>query len=307
MNVLFVYRAYGPELRNSVIAAQAESLSQHNVNMHFFPISSGGMKGYYRSYLDLKKVLKERQIDIVHGHYSFSAIVARLAFHGKTIASLMGSDIFQEKTWVRILTILFSKFMWDITIVKSREMRKIIKNAEIIANGVDFGVFKPLDKQLAQQRVGFDPQKRHVIFVAEKIQDNVKNFRLAEKAMLLLTDLNIDLHAVSGVTQKELVDYYNAADVLLLTSISEGSPNVVKEAMACNCPVVSTDVGDVSMIIGKTEGCYITSFSAENVALKIRKAIAIDKRTTGREDIRYLDSLSIAQKIIGIYESMLEK
>ena len=101
--------------------------------------------------------------------------------------------------------------------------------------------------------------------------------------------------------------YFNASDLVLLTSFWEGSPNVIKEAMACNVPIVSTDVGDVKEVIGKTEGCYITSFDPEDVAEKIKLALKFGKRTTGIEDIKHLESSLIAKKIIKIYKSVLEK
>ena len=60
--------------------------------------------------------------------------------------------------------------------------------------------------------------------------------------------------------QDQLVKYYNSVDCLILTSFHEGSPNVIKEAMACNLPIVSTKVGDVEEIINKTGKWFKKSF-----------------------------------------------
>ena len=111
----------------------------------------------------------------------------------------------------------------------------------------------------------------------------------------------------------ELITYYmNAADVLLLTSLWEGSPNVIKEAMACNCPIVSTDVGDVRWVFGETEGCYLTSFDPEDVADKIKLALVFAEeknRTNGRKRIIEfgLDTETIANKIIDVYKKVVLK
>jgi len=111
---------------------------------------------------------------------------------------------------------------------------------------------------------------------------------------------------------KELNFYYNACDLFLLTSVYEGSPQSIKEAIACNCPIVSTDVGDVKWVFGNTEGCYLTSFESIDVADKIIRALAFVKergRTKGRERIFELglDSGTIAGKIIEIYEKTIFK
>lgn len=101
--------------------------------------------------------------------------------------------------------------------------------------------------------------------------------------------------------------HHNAADVVLLTSLWEGSPNAIKEAMACNCPVVSTDVGDVREVIGNTEGCYISSFEPRDVAKKIQMALDFSKRTNGKQSIIELglDSKTVANKIINIYTKVI--
>ena len=99
----------------------------------------------------------------------------------------------------------------------------------------------------------------------------------------------------------------NAADLLLLTSLWEGSPNIVKEAMACNCPIVTTDVGDVRTVFGNIEGCFISNFDSDDVANKIERAILFGLRTEGRKKIidNELDSGSIAKKIIDLYQKSL--
>ncbi len=77
--------------------------------------------------------------------------------------------------------------------------------------------------------------------------------------------------------------------------------------MACNIPIVSTDVGDVKEVMGQTDGCYITTFEPKDVANKIQKALEFGKRTTGREDIKHLESSVIAKRIINIYKNVLER
>jgi glycosyltransferase involved in cell wall biosynthesis len=120
-----------------------------------------------------------------------------------------------------------------------------------------------------------------------------------------LNNENIEFHIVFGIENKILPYYFNAADVLLLTSLWEGSPNVVKEAMACNLPIVSTDVGDVRELMGGTAGCYITNFHASDVAKKLRLALEFGKRTDGRKKVRHLDTIQIAEKISKIYHQVL--
>ena len=105
-----------------------------------------------------------------------------------------------------------------------------------------------------------------------------------------------------------MVYYYNAAHLLLLTSKTEGSPNVIKEALACNCPIVATNVGDVKDIISNVSGCYICSYNPVNVAEKINNVLHFNKRTIGREKIirSGLDVESISRKLLSYYRKILE-
>jgi len=98
----------------------------------------------------------------------------------------------------------------------------------------------------------------------------------------------------------------NAVDLVLMTSFTEGSPQFIKEAMACNCPIVSTDVGDVKDVIKNTKGCYITSYIPEDVATKIELALNYGKKTDGREHIKHFDNELIALKILNVYKKIIE-
>ncbi len=135
-------------------------------------------------------------------------------------------------------------------------------------------------------------------------ENPVKNRALAENAINILNE-DIVLLELKNKSRAEVSRIINSVDVLLLTSFSEGSPQVIKEAMACNCPIVATNVGDIKEVIGETEGCYITSFDCHDVAEKLKMALTFGKRTNGREKIKRFDNKIVASTIYNVYKEVL--
>jgi len=308
MKVLFVSSGNSKAGISPIVKAQGESLKSNGINLDYFTIQGKGVGGYLKNIPKLKKFLKMQRYDLIHAHYSLSSIVASLSTNFPLVVSLMGSDVESNLFWKFVIN-FFYRIKWNATIVKSEKMRGKIgfKRVFVIPNGVDFDVFKPVIKDIAKRSAGFD-DKRHIIFVANP-QRREKNYQLAKKVFDLLDDKNVELNILSDIEHNLIPYYMNAADVLLLTSLWEGSPNVIKEAMACNLPIVSTDVGDVKEVIRNTKACYICSYAPEDVAEKIRMALEFGKRTNGREHILDLglDSNIIAQKIISVYKQVLNE
>ena len=291
--------------------------------MDYFSINKQGLFGYLSESLKLRKYLKRCSYDILHAHYGLSALAAWMARRkDKLVVSFMGDDIVGTNKSDGSVTALskamarFNIFMaghfYDHVIVKSEEMRKWLRlsNVSLIPNGVALDEFKTVSKTDARYRLGLRPNDKIVIFVSNPSRAE-KNIILAQMAVAQLDDREVRLVAVYDQPRDRLPMYYSAADVLILTSFHEGSPNVIKEAMACNCPIVSTDVGDVKWVLGDTEGCFMTSFDAEDVAAKIHLAVEFSRnktRTEGRKRILELglDSESIAKKIIDVYKKVID-
>jgi glycosyltransferase involved in cell wall biosynthesis len=312
VNVLFVCSGNkkGNEI-SPIVSRQALSLTNIGLEVSIFKIEGKGLLSYLKNRNKLKKELTQNNFDLIHAHYSFSGILAGISTRKiPIITSLMGSDVKVSVFWKCI--ILFSNsFLWKKTIVKAERMLHDIKlkNVHVIPNGVDFEVFKPIDSRIAKSKVNFTDRKKYVIFVSDP-ERKEKNFELALKAIdRLQKKSNVELYVVfneNGLSAEAICDFMNAADALLMTSMYEGSPNVIKEAMACNCPIVSTDVGDVNNVIGTTNGCFITDNNPENIARKLEKAINFGK-TNGRKNIDYLNSKKIALEISNLYQHVLQK
>lgn len=307
MHILFVVSGNKVEI-SPIVLNQANSLSDYSseYKVSFYLVKGKGIFGYLKNITGIRKAVFLLNPDIIHAHYSFSGYLTTLAlFPKKIVVSLMGSDTNLNKI-SRIIVSLFAVFCWRKVIVKSERMKTSLscKNVVVLPNGVDFDRFKPMPKLTCQEKVGFDKTKKHVVFFLSSPDRTEKNVELAKKAHNELKDARIDLHVISYVNQ-ELIPYYlNAADVLLLTSFYEGSPNIIKEAMACCTPIVSTDVGDVSKVISNTNYCYICSYDASDIALKLKTIVDVDSRTNGRSNISYLNRTEIARQLIEIYNSL---
>jgi teichuronic acid biosynthesis glycosyltransferase TuaC len=304
MKVLFVSREKANGEISPIVRKQGESL-EGLVKVQYFLVKGKGILAYVKNIPRIRSYARKHKVDIIHAHYSLSGFTAALSFSRPVFCSLMGSDI-QAGPLVRFLVRLFARFFWKATIVKSERMKEKtgLRHARVIPNGVDMKLFKPVARSLAIDKVSFDPFKKHILFLADPGRPE-KNFRLTEATFILLGSMDsLSLHAIHDVEHEDVPNYLNAADVLVITSLWEGSPNAVKEAMACNCPIVSTDVGDVKEVIGNTEGCYITSYDPVDVAYKLKQALDFGKRTNGREKISHLNSKSIAEELIRLYFSI---
>ena len=320
MKVLFVSSGNSNEGISPIIKNQGNSLISLGISLDYFTVTGKGLKNYIKGIFILKNYLLKNRYDIIHAHYGLSAIVALIARRKeKIVVSFMGDDLLGSRNSVGKITFFskllslvnknLSKHNYDAIIVKSEEMLcQFVKSSKffLIPNGVNLTEFLPVNRELAYEKTCWDSGRKHVVFISDPKREE-KNYSLASASVVELDDPTIELHIVNNIPNSQLVFLYSAADCIILTSFHEGSPNVIKEAMACNCPIVSTDVGDVKWLLDGIEGCYITSNDQNDVADKIRKALDFKGKTRGREKLISLglDSEHIAKRIIKVYEEVI--
>lgn len=286
------------------VKEQGESLQCYGIDINYFLIKGRGITGYLKNLSILREEIKSQQYDLIHAHYGLSALLANLQRKVRVIATYHGSDLNNKRARI------FSKLSICLSaknIFVSSNLAKIPKDSKpiIIPCGVDMEIFKPFEKSACREKMKLNLKKKYILF-SSSFNISVKNYPLASEAIKLLNDKDINLLELKDYSRGEVVVLMNAVDLCLMVSKSEGSPQFIKEAMACNCPIVSTDVGDVREMISNTEGCYICSYDLGDVAEKIKKALDFGKRTDGREKIKHLDEKIIAQKIIGVYRKTLD-
>jgi len=295
------------------IKVQGESLRDINVDVEYFRISGKGFLGYLFNIKALKNIIKNSSFDIIHAHFTLSAWVAVLTFPKIPIVlSLMGTDAYgrvetlkKNKLYLNYftcLTILIQPFISKI-ISKSPNIEKFVwikKKSFLLPNGVDLDKFYPSQGHFKKE-LGLSMDKKYVLFLGN-IDDPRKNFNLLEEIRMKLKKFNIELIAPYPIPHEKVFQFLNSVDLLVMCSLEEGSPNVVKEGMACNCKGVFTDVGDVRFLIEKTVGYEISEFESEDLLNKILKLIN-SENCDGRKRILELglNLPSVAYKLKNIY------
>lgn len=302
------------------IQSQGESLKDLGAKVDYFPVKGKGILGYIKSGLKIRKFLKSNNYDIIHAHFTLSGWSAVIgARKTPVILSLMGSEVHGnvagnnalnlKSRFYQILTYLIQPFVAAI-ISKSENIEKHVylkSKSKILPNGVNTDLFRPTTNDYRKE-LGLAPEKVYVLFLGNR-EKPIKNFSLAQKAVESLNVPNVELINPYPLTHSDVPKYLNSVNVLVVPSLMEGSPNVVKEAMACNCPIVATNVGDIRWVMGDTEGCFLSSFSSKEFAKQLKRAIEfseVNGRTNGEQQIAELGlrSESIANRLIDIYTSV---
>lgn len=259
------------------------------------------------------------RFDIVHGHYGLWCLAARMQLTTPVVAAYLGDDLLGTVTASggyskkSMLVVHISRWLChivDAVTVKTEQMKKAASgdNIFVIPDGIDFDLFHPIPRAEIRTKLGWDQDRYYVLF-GNNPHIPVKNFPLAKAAIDRLSSkgMPVELVVASGLSQTTVVQYINASNAVVLPSIAEGSPNIVKEAMACNVPVVATCVGDVPELIGHTNGCSVCPRDPDALAAALEEAFKHTEPTTGRTDIAYVESSMIAKRIIGVYEQIVRK
>jgi glycosyltransferase involved in cell wall biosynthesis len=323
MNILFVSSGNTLNGISPVVESQGNSLIEYGHQVDFFTIKGKGLKGYINATIRLRKFLRGKTYNLIHAHYGLSGIISLMANRGlPLVVSFMGDDLLGSNhkkggiSKISLFLIGVNRFLalryYRISIVKSAQMLRIlnVRNAEVIPNGVNLKHFYPVEKAKIRNELNLNLTDIIIVFVSTPARPE-KNYSLAQEAVAALKGDNIRLIPVFNMNHNEICKWLNASDVVLLTSFHEGSPNIIKEAMACNCPIVSTDVGDVKFIFGSTEGCFLGGFDTNELTEIINKAIQFSKsenKTKGRQRIIDIktDSESIAERITLAYKKAID-
>jgi glycosyltransferase involved in cell wall biosynthesis len=247
-----------------------------------------------------------KRYDLVHAHYGLSGPMARCQLRSPVAVSFCGTDVMDPRQGR--ISRLISRLV-DLSIVKSEPLKRALgrEDARVIPNGVDLSLFRPMSPTQARRKLALSESGYYVLFVGNPA-NGPKRFDLAQEVLRVARERlsrPVELLALFGHPQSDVPLYMNACDVLLVTSQWEGSPNMVKEAMACNTPIVATDVGDIREIIAHTDNNYICPHDPNILADRLLSVLNSGRRADGREKISALSLERTADRIISLYRELL--
>jgi glycosyltransferase involved in cell wall biosynthesis len=304
---ILVVASYNRGLFAPFIVEQAEAISRVGCEIGFCGVKGKGMKGYLMNLLALKKEISSFCPDVIHAHYGLSGLLANLQREVPVVTTYHGSDINDKKV------LPFSKMAlrlsaWNIFVSQKTMLTVGTKrNCTLLPCGIDLCNMQLTEKNEARRLIGLEAGKVYVLF-AGAFDNLVKNAALAKETVGLLHDNRVELLELKGYSREQVNLLMCAANAFLLTSFSEGSPQVIKEAMACGCPIVSVEVGDIKERIEGLEGCFVsTKHNAQELAVLLQKALSFEGRTQGREKLMVdgLDNNVVAQQLVGIYKKVV--
>jgi teichuronic acid biosynthesis glycosyltransferase TuaC len=322
MRVLHVTGAYPTDQNVSAgvfICTQVESVKQLGIDIDVCLLEgSGGIGKYFKGIAQVRKTLRSRKYDIVHAHYMYSGWTARLATRLPLVVSFMGNDVFGDcnergeyRFFNRVFHRLFSRILSYLTahnIAKSPGLARCLrsKTTSIISNGVNLNVFNP--RPVTKEEVGLNNKERQILFAGRPSAGGYKRYPLAEASVELVRKSapSVRLITLDKRPPEDVARIMNAVDCLLLTSAHEGSPNIVKEALACNLPIVSVDVGDVAERVKDVEGCHIVPAEPASIADAVVKILVKGKRLSGgHAAVKELSLVKVGKRIESVYEHIL--
>lgn len=309
MRILFVTNMYPSAERpgyGAFVEHQAEGLRRHGHVVDVLEILGSKSKlNYAKAAVEVRRRTVHDGFDIVHAHYGLSAFPASCRRATPLVITLHGSDVLGSRL-ERSLTRAICRLA-DAVIVVSEEMRRWIPGT-VVPCGVDLSVFTPHDRAEARRRLGLPTHALLVLFPFDPAR-RVKRYDLARAAVSQLEadGLDVRLVSVSGVHSSEMPWYYSASNAMILCSEREGSPTSVKEALACDLPVVATPVGDLCELFTGIPGTRLCQPNVADLARGLRDVLTEPPGMgfRGRQAMARYDQTHTIARIVDVYASVL--
>ncbi len=283
MKVLIVAR-YKEHVFAPFVVEQVAALEKLGVECRYFPVRNKGLVGYLKQLPELKNVIKEFTPDVVHAHYGLCGLFANLQRRVPVVTTYHGSDI-NDKKVLKLSKIAIRRSAYNVFVSqKNIDIARPKKNYVLIPCGINLEEYPYIEKSEARAQMGLGLDKKYILF-AGAFDNAVKNASLAKEAIAAMNDENVQLLELKGYSRQQVALLMQAVDTFLMTSFTEGSPQVIKESLVCGCPIVSVDVGDVKERVEGVDGCFVAKRDADDLASCLKKAIAFGKRTNGKDAI----------------------
>lgn len=310
----------------SFVKSQAGSLRQAGWKVFLSIVDDRtSLRGIMRNLRRIRGEVARSKPGLIHAQYG--SVTAALAYCAKgsvpLVVSFCGDDLlgtpnpgFQSRIRERCARAigLLAAYGATTIIVKSTNLLNALpirlrRKATVLPNGVDMGWFRPMDKLQARAKLGWPIGERVVLFNASSHTEKIrKNISLARKSVDVLSRSvpDVTLRKICNVSPDEVRWMLNAADCLLVTSLHEGSPNIVKEAMACDLPVVSVPCGDVSERLEGTHPGEVCPYDAVSLADAIKDVFKAGCRSNGLEQLvaQGLSATAVAERLSKLYSSV---
>jgi glycosyltransferase involved in cell wall biosynthesis len=292
------------------VKEQMEALQKAGHTVFPFTVNGHGPLGYLSNLWPLKVTIRKFEPDIIHAHYGLCGLFSTLQHQVPVVVTYHGSDI--NSRCIRPLSrlamrraafnIFVSETLQNTALHSNNQTIKQSNNQTVLPCGVDLDRFAPIPREDARKKLGLLPEGHYVLF-SGAFDNEIKNAPLAQASCALLPDTT--LLELRNRSREEVALLMNAADVLLVTSRHEGSPQVVKEALACNLPVVSTDVGDIATLLSSTQGGSIAEATPQALATAMEPFLDAPHRTQARENMGPYGNTLIASQLCTIYNQTI--
>jgi len=258
--------------------------------------------------------------DIVHVHHSYCGFIATMQRRVPVVWTFHEGEISSDAAMIEsdepIKRVAYSKrFKRSVAqrvnrlIVVAGHLKEPLgrEDAITLPSGLDFDRFVPMETDDAKRRLDLDPATRYILFPSSP--DRVeKRYELARGAVDRLREGGIgdvDLLCLDRVPHADVPVYMNACELMLMTSAFEASPVTIREALSCNLPVLSTNVGDAKTILANVDGCCIVEPDIDDIAAELKAALGRPRRVAGRDSVEKYSLENTARAISGIYQELV--